>query len=231
MESIIIMKMRKFKAILFDADGTLYDSTMLHLEAYRIASRELYNFDFSEKLYFDECVGHYKKPTQVLKECGINCSDEDFYTKKRLYFYQIAQEKLNPTPGLLDFLQTAKQHKIPCAIVSGASHNSLEDSLNILRLRDFFEFRIAFEDSFENQKPHPFPYEQAIARLGILPKDGMAFEDTESGLISANKAGLFCIGIKNATNTAEQLKQAEFIISDFNELNYTFNVGLELTYA
>lgn len=225
------MKTRKFKAILFDADGTLYDSTMLHYEAYRVVSRELYNFDFSEKLYFDECIDHYKKPTQVLRECSVVCNDDDFYAKKRPYFYKIAQEKLKPTPGLVGFLQAARQHNIPCVIVSGASHNSLEDSLNILGLSDFFKFRIAFKDSSENQKPHPFPYEQAIARLRISPEDGLAFEDTDSGVLSANRAGLFCIGIKNATNTAEQLKQAQFIISDFNELICTFDEGLELTYA
>lgn len=224
------MKIKTFKAILFDADGTLYDSTMLHFEAYRIVSRELYDFDFSEKLYFDECVDHYKKPTQVLREQGIDCNDEDFYAKKRPYFYEIAQKKLKPTPGLVDFLQDVKRHDIPCVIVSGASHNSLEDSLSILGLKDFFEFRIAYEDSSENQKPHPYPYAQAIARLGISPDDGLAFEDTESGVASANKAGLFCVGIKNATNRLDQLQETRLVVLNFNELQYSFNKGLELAY-
>ena len=225
------MKTKTFRAILFDADGTLYDSTMLHFEAYRMVSQELYGFDFSEKLYFDECIDHYKKPTQVLREQGTDCNDEDFYAKKRPYFYKIAQTKLKPTSGLLDFLQALQQHGIPCVIVSGASHNSLEDSLSILGLKDFFEFRIAYEDSSENQKPHPYPYEQAISRLGIPPDEGLAFEDTESGVASANKAGLFCIGIKNATNELDQLKEAQLVISNFNELKYKFNEGLRLSYA
>lgn len=225
------MKTKTFQAILFDADGTLYDSTMLHFEAYQRVSRELYNFYFSEKLYFDECIDHYKKPTQVLREQGIDCKDEDFYSKKRPYFYEIAKKKLKPTAGLRDFLQAVKQHGIPCVIVSGASHNSLEDSLNILGLSGCFDFRIAYEDSSENQKPHPYPYNSAITRLGIPPEDGLAFEDTESGVISANQAGLFCIGIKNATNTEEQLKAAQFIISDFNKLKFSFNKGLTLFYA
>lgn len=226
------MSTKTFKAILFDADGTLYDSTMLHFEAYKRVSRELYNFDFTEKLYFDECIDHYKKPTQILQEQGVNCKDEDFYSKKRPYFYEIAKKKLKPTPGLLDFLKAVEQASIPCVIVSGASHNSLEDSLNILGLSDFFYFRIAYEDSVDNQKPHPYPYKQAIERLGISPEDGLAFEDTESGVASANQAGLFCIGIKNTTNTTGQLQDSKFIISDFSELTYNFNNrGLKLNYA
>lgn len=219
---------KTFKAILFDADGTLYDSTMLHFESYQVASRELYNFDFSEKLYFDECVGNYKNPAQILKDSGVTCNDKEFYAKKRPYFYKLAKAKLKATPGLVDFLRTMKRHKIPCAIVSGSSHNSLTDALKILNLSDFFEFRIAFEDSGENQKPHPFPYERAIARLGISPKDGIAFEDTENGIKSATSAGLFCIGVKNSANTLDRLKHAQFVISDFGELDFTFDEGLKL---
>jgi phosphoglycolate phosphatase len=224
------MKSKTFKAILFDADGTLYDSTMMHLEAYQKVSRELYGFDFTEKLFFDECIRLYKKPTQVLRERGVACDDNDFYARKRPYFYHLARKKLKPTPGLPLFLKRAEKNDIPCVIVSGASSNSLEDSLNILGLKHFFRFRIAYEDSPDKQKPHPYPYELALARLGIPPEQGLAFEDTESGVASANGAGLFCIGIMNATNTPVELKEARLAITDLNQLAYTFDSGLKLTY-
>ncbi len=54
--------------------------------------------------------------------------------------------------------------------------------------------------------------------------------DADSGVRSANKVGLFCIGIKNATNTLDQLKEMQLVISNFNELQYSFNDSLELTY-
>jgi len=74
---------KAFKAVLLDADGTLYDSTMLHFEAYRKACFELYTFDFTEEIYFTECVRKYKKPPQILQEQGIEYNAEEFYLKKR----------------------------------------------------------------------------------------------------------------------------------------------------
>lgn len=218
-------KTKTFKAILFDADGTLYDSTMLHLEAYQKVSQELYNFDFTERLFFKECIDHYKKPTQILRECGVLCKDDDFYAKKRGYYYEIAKQKLQPTVGLIDFLESIKENNIPCVIVSGASQNSLQDSLTILKIENFFKFRISYEDAPNHQKPHPYTYQEAMRRLNISPKDCLAFEDTKSGVESAKKAELFCIGIKNTTNTEEELRDSDLIVDNFSMLNYQFTDG------
>ncbi len=226
------MSQRKiFKAVLFDADGTLYDSTMLHFEAYKKVSRELYGFDFTEKLFFDECIDLYKKPTQVLREQGVKCKDEDFYSKKRPYYYEIAKQKLKPTAGLIKLLKELKRAYVPCVIVSGASRDSLEDSLTILGIKEFFDFRIAYEDSPEQQKPDPFPYQLALQRLSLSPDEGLAFEDTKSGIEAAKRAGLNCIGIKNKTNNRELLSSSDMIITDFNEIDCTFNKGLELSFT
>lgn len=216
---------KTFKAILFDADGTLYDSTMLHLEAYQKVSQELYDFDFTEDLFFKECIAHYKKPTQILRECGVPCKDEDFYSKKRGYYYEIAKLKLQPTAGLIDFLESARENNIPCVIVSGASQNSLEDSLTILKIDNFFKFRISYEDAPNHQKPHPYTYQEAMRRLDITPENCLAFEDTKSGVESTKKAELFCVGIKNTTNTEEELKNSDLIVGSFGELNYQFSDG------
>ncbi len=216
------METKNFKALLFDADGTIYDSTMLHQKAYEKVCRELYDFDFSKKLYFDECIVAYKRPHQVLKEHGVACNEEELYGEKREYYDTIARKELNATPGLEALLKAAKAHGVPCVIVSGASHHTLENSLSILGLKDFFQFRIGYEDTVEFQKPHPHPYEKALAQLGIAAKDGVAFEDTRTGITSAKNAKLFCVAIKNLTNTVEQLKEANLIVSSYDELKYTF---------
>ncbi|MDP4007802.1 MAG: HAD family phosphatase [Candidatus Peregrinibacteria bacterium] len=217
------MKKKSFKALLFDADGTMYDSTMLHQKAYEKVCKELYDFDFSKQLYFDECVVEYKRPDQVLREQGIACNENELYRKKHEYYDTIARKELDATPGLVMLLQQAKAHEVPCVIVSGASHHTLENSLSILGLRDFFQFCIGYEDTVEFQKPHPYPYKKALKQLGITAEYGVAFEDTETGITSAKGAGLFCVAIKNNTNTREQLNKADLIISSYDELERTFD--------
>lgn len=221
-------KIKLFQAVLFDADGTLYDSTMLHFEAYHKAIWELCSFDFTEKLFFDEVIGNYKKPPQIMKELGIPCDKDEFYVRKRKYYQEIAAKKLNPTQGLVPFLEILQKHKIPCGIVSGASSNSLEDSLNILKISRFFDHKITFEDCPEQQKPHSLPYEIALKKMNINPAETLAFEDTKSGIESAQAASLFCIGIKNTTNTSFELQKAKMIIQNYDDLKYQIEKGLTL---
>jgi len=221
-------KIKSFQAVLFDADGTLYDSTMLHFEAYRKVIQELCNFDFSEKLFFDEVIGNYKKPPQIMMELGIPCDKDEFYVRKRKYYQEIAAKKLQPTQGLIPFLEILQKHKIPCGIVSGASSNSLEDSLNILKISHYFDQKITFEDCPQQQKPNPFPYEIALKKMNINPAETLAFEDTKSGIESAQAASIFCIGINNTTNTSRELQKVAIIIQNYDDLKYQIGKGLTL---
>ena len=103
------MEKRTFKALLFDADGTIYDSAMLHQKAYAKVCRELYDFDFSKKFYFEECVIPYKRPPEILKERGIICDEKEFYKRKRAYYDTIARKELDAMPGLVTLLKKAKK--------------------------------------------------------------------------------------------------------------------------
>jgi beta-phosphoglucomutase-like phosphatase (HAD superfamily) len=46
-------------------------------------------------------------------------------------------------------------------------------------------------------KPFPDPYLQAAKLLGVAPEDCVAFEDSNTGLRSAEAAGTKAIGIPN----------------------------------
>lgn len=209
-----------FKAVLLDADGTLYDSTMLHFEAYRKVCSDLYAFDFTEEIYFSECLGKYKKPPQVLQEQGIECNAGEFYFKKREYYFEIAKKKLKLIYGLKIFLKSLQNSGIPCAVVSGASANSLTDSISLLGLGGFFHFVISHEDIDDKQKPDPFPYLMAGKKLGVASKFCLTFEDTEPGIQSAKAAGMYCVAIRNSTNSQDKLGKADLIVENYSKLKY-----------
>ena len=210
---------RAFRALLFDADGTLYNSSPLHYEAYRKTSRKLYNFDFTLKLFKEECIGKYKKPTQVLREHGVPCIDADFRAMKGPIYATLATEKLMTTKGLVKLLEDASKHGILCAVVTGASRHSVDVSLDLLGIRKYFTVLILQED-IDHQKPHPHPYLLAAERLGLQPSECCAFEDTAPGIASAKAAGMFCVSIRHEGNTSEELAKADWIVPDFHALQY-----------
>ena|GEM_PF-1787858 len=217
-----VNRIHAFKALLFDADGTLYNSTPLHYEAYRRTSRELYGFDFTPELFKRECIEKYKQPTQVLREHGIPCITADFRARKAPFYASLAEEKLKATEGLVNLLEEATTHEIPCAVVTGAQRHSADVSLDLLDIRKYFAAIITQEDT-EFRKPDPHPYLLAAEHLGMPPMDCCAFEDTTIGITSAKSAGMFCVGIHHEGNTPVELAEADLIIRDFNDLKFECN--------
>ena len=53
-------------------------------------------------------------------------------------------------------------------------------------------------------KPHPEAYLKAAELLGVKPEDCVAFEDSISGLRSAEAAGTKAVGIKNIVEIPAQ---------------------------
>jgi len=221
-----------FQGILFDADGTLYDSSMLHFAAYREASQILYNFDFTEEIFMDECMKQNKQPTEILRNHGIDCTDEDFYHLKRPSYEKIAKKKLQATHGLKKFLESLQEYDIPIGIVSSATKHSLTTSLEILGLDAFFKVIVSYEDIPNAQKPLPDGYLIGANLIKQSPQDCLVFEDTSVGIRSAKDAGMKCIAIRNTTNTDTELRESDLIIRSYSDLTYTFtSSGINLTFS
>ena len=51
-------------------------------------------------------------------------------------------------------------------------------------------------------KPDPFPYLHAAERLGVRPERCVAFEDSLSGIRSAQAADMLVVAVRNAANAA-----------------------------
>lgn len=62
-----------------------------------------------------------------------------------------------------------------------------------------------------NGKPHPEPWLKGASLLGCEPKDCIVFEDTAAGIESAHKAGMRVIGL-TTTYPAEKLQAADCLV-------------------
>ena len=56
------------------------------------------------------------------------------------------------------------------------------------------------DEECTEHKPKPFPYLLAADKLGVQPGACLAFEDSLSGIRSAQAAGMHVIGVKSPTN-------------------------------
>ncbi len=111
--------------------------------------------------------------------------------KESLYYEMLPQLKV--VPEVLEHIE--EQHgRIPFAVVSGSTRDSVTASLGMLRLLDRFETMVCAGE-YEKGKPDPEAFLLAASRLGVEPRACLVFEDTEMGIQAATAAGMSSVKI------------------------------------
>ncbi len=153
-----------FKAYLFDCDGTIVDSMPLHYEI--IAALNVRE--------------------------GLAMPVDEVQRRKEGMYYNILPE-LKAVPEVLEHIHMS-HGKIPFAVVSGSTRDSVTKSLETLGILDKFETLVCAGD-YTRSKPDPEPFLIAAERLGVAPGDCLVFEDTEMGIQAATAAGMASVKV------------------------------------
>jgi HAD superfamily hydrolase (TIGR01509 family) len=181
-----------FRAYLFDCDGTVVDSMPLHYVAWTKALAE-WNCTFDESLFY-QWGG--MPPVEIVaslnKMQGLHMPVETVAERKESLYYELLPQ-LKPVPEVLEHID-AQYGRIPFAVVSGSSRESIMKSLTAVHLLDRFPVLVGSED-YARSKPAPDAFLVAATRLGIGPKDCLVFEDTEMGIAGATAAGMASVRV------------------------------------
>src|SRR5271165_3583385 len=181
-----------FKAYLFDCDGTIADSMPLHYIAWKEVLAE-WKCEFSEKLFYSwggtpvsEIVA------QLNKRNGLNMPVDAVAARKEELYLEILPQ-LKAVPEVVEHIE-ASHGRIPFAVVSGSTRESVTASLATLKLLDRFDTLVCAGD-YQKSKPHPEGFLIAARRLGVAPGSCLVFEDTEMGIQAATAAGMTSVRV------------------------------------
>lgn len=106
----------------------------------------------------------------------------------------MAEQGAEPRPGALDLLAQARRAGVRLALVSASHRRVLEAVLEAMPDHGFDV--IVGGDDVARGKPDPEPYLTAVERLGLQPRDCLAFEDSLPGTASAQAAGIATLGVR-----------------------------------
>jgi HAD superfamily hydrolase (TIGR01509 family) len=176
-----------FRAYLFDCDGTIVDSMPLHFIAWQRALDE-WNCHFDEDLFYAWGGKPIAEIITILnQQQGLDMPVETVVEQREVYFRELLPQ-LQAVPEVMEHIEN--QHgKIPFAVVSGSTRDSVLSSLNLLDLADRFETMVCAGD-YKMSKPHPEGFLMAAERLGVPPEHCLVFEDTALGIQAATAAGM-----------------------------------------
>jgi HAD superfamily hydrolase (TIGR01509 family) len=182
-------------AVLWDMDGTLVDSEEYWLSSEQNLAQEFNgNWEIQDGL---DLIGMslYDSSEVMKTKMGLELDSEEIIN--RLTDDVVAQLEVSIPwrPGAQELLRELKKRGIKTALVTMSMTRMAESVANQIPFKAFDV--IVAGDMVTNGKPHPEPYLLAAKLLGVAPEDCVAFEDSNTGLTSAEAAGTKAVGITN----------------------------------
>lgn len=209
------------KAVIFDMDGVILDSEL--------------HWKKAELTLFSEMLGNWTKEDQQ-KIIGLNVNDtyrilankynlamtrKEYLRRVKGVAKVVYTQKANLLDGFINLIKDIKNKNIPIALASSSLREWIEIVLNRFELNPYFDVVVSAEDIDAPGKPAPDIYLQTAKYLNLKPKDCAVIEDSKHGVEAAKSAGMFCIGLRNGFNQAQDLSSADIEINGFKELNIT----------
>jgi HAD superfamily hydrolase (TIGR01509 family) len=178
---------RRFRAVLWDIDGTLLLSESMHFRALRhtLATEGI---DVPDEFHH-EIVGRAAKV--VHEKCrqafGLSMSFNQWRRLKYSYYTAHAAE-IAVRPGALETWRMFEQLGFRQALVSNSDRIVVNVNIRVLGLEEPGFISVSINDVVRG-KPDPEPYERAAALLGVKVHQCIAIEDSPTGVQAALASG------------------------------------------
>lgn len=181
------------RGLIFDCDGTLADTMPLHWRAWQAISARYQIKLPVERFYSLGGVPSREILRMLSAEQGLGLDHMAVAREKEAeYLPLIAQvEPINAVVGI------ARENygKIPLAVASGGTRQSIGQVLDHLGIRHLFHAIVTSEDVVR-QKPAPDIFLEAAKRIGVPPQFCRAYEDTDLGLEAIRAAGMEAVDVR-----------------------------------
>lgn len=180
--------------MIFDFDGTLADTTALHIAAFAEVLAP-----FAVAVDYASIAGRKTRDAlQVrLASVGITLPEDKLDAiagAKQQRVRALIQERLRPMPGVDRFLRWAALRS-RLAIYSSGSRGTMQISLERLGYGGWFDPLLCAED-VTRAKPDPEGFLRVLALTSTPAPRAVVFEDADAGVMSARAAGVAVIDVR-----------------------------------
>jgi HAD superfamily hydrolase (TIGR01509 family) len=209
------------QTVIFDMDGVIVDTELVHRYAYYKQFGEL-SIEVPEEMYTSFTGLSTRNTFQKLKEhFQLEQEVEDLILRKRSIFNDAfdSKEDLALLEGVEHLIKDFHQNGMQLIVASSASKVTIDRVFRRFDLHQYFTHIVSGED-FPKSKPHPAIFLHA-ASLSIAPKENcIVIEDSTNGVKAAKAAGIFCVGYNSFHSKDQDLSLADVVVNHFDELNF-----------
>jgi pyrophosphatase PpaX len=199
--------LRGAKAVLFDLDGTLQDSSRAITDAVEnvLESRGL----GCDTIRVAEMMG---MPLEnIFAVLAPNLSTEEVWQLVREYreyymAHHLETTSIHPSARVLLTKLRAKGYKL--GIITGKYREPVIDALDYFGISELFDVVVTGYE-VKNHKPAPDIVVEAARRLGVSPEECVVVGDSPFDVEAGNRAGSFTIAVLSNTYARKQLEDAK----------------------
>ena len=181
------------EGLIFDCDGTLADTTPIHIKAWCDTFAD-YGFRCPEAFLhsvkgmpagriverFNRLYGHRIDPVAFARQKNDR-----------------AREKLHESQPIEPVAAIVRQNrgKLPMAVASGGTRENVLLTLEAVGFGDFFTAVLTSDDDIP-PKPNPELFFEAARRMKVAAASCQVFEDGDAGLEAARRAGMAATDVR-----------------------------------
>lgn len=184
----------KYKAYIFDLDGTLLD-TLLDLA-------NAVNFAMRSKGYPERTLTEVRSfignGIRVLIKRAVpdGTSDGDYVEALEIftkYYLEHIADYTKPYDGMIDVVKALQSRGCKVGVLSNKAHFAAQAVVKDF-FGDIFDIVVGKMDEFPT-KPEPESLFYTMKELGVAPEECIYIGDSDVDVLTAHNAGLPCIGV------------------------------------
>ena len=202
------------RALLLDVDGTLVDSTYVHVSTWHRALDEagatVPHVEVHRRIGKDGGT----LVAELLKAAGVDDDEERDRIASRAKdlhsrYYAEAAESLRLLPGARDLVRAASERGWITVLATSAPPSEFREARALLDVDEFVDAVTTGED-VDQAKPDPTIVAIALERSGVDASDAVMVGDATWDAIAATKLGIRSIAVRTGGIGDDELRAAGF---------------------
>lgn len=186
------------KAVIFDLDGTVTNSELLHRQAFNVLLKK-YGVSITKKQWQTIFVGAGSRfiAQWHIKKYHLPEDLDDFVDQRRRKYQELLKKHpLKPIKGFRQFYAALQKKKYKIAIASSGHRSNVLASLRAIGLSGIPVVGI---EQVHFRKPNPEIFLKTAKMLGVRASECVIFEDSVPGIIAAKRAKMKVVALLTTT--------------------------------